>query len=40
MECGATRHLYVLVYHRPWRRWFRKTQVLRCWRCDLRLSEP
>jgi hypothetical protein len=33
-------HMYVVVYTRPWRRWFRKTNVLRCWHCDLRVIEP
>jgi hypothetical protein len=34
------RHLPVVTYRRPWRRWWRKTYSLRCWTCDLRIEEP
>jgi predicted amidophosphoribosyltransferase len=33
-------HLYTTVYTRPWRRCFRKTFWLRCWKCDLRIEDP
>jgi hypothetical protein len=36
---GEAKHLFIVVYHRPWRRFFRKTNVLRCWKCNLRISE-
>lgn len=40
MVCAVEEHLYCVVYYRPWYRWFRKTKVLRCWLCDLRVEEP
>jgi hypothetical protein len=43
-ECPAVAcygsHLDVVVFTHPLRRFFRKTYVLRCWRCDLRIMEP
>jgi hypothetical protein len=33
-------HLLVKVYHRPWYRLFRKTLVICCWKCDLRVPAP
>ena len=39
--CGpGGRHLLVMVYTRPWRRFFRKTNELRCWECDLIVRDP
>lgn len=29
-------HGYVVIYERPWRNFFRKVYVLRCWTCDFR----
>jgi hypothetical protein len=33
-------HALAITYRRPWRRLFRKQRVIRCWFCDLRVSEP
>ena len=32
-------HMYVVIFRRPWRRLWRKTNVLRCWHCDLEIAE-
>lgn len=44
MECEAVKkygdHLYTVVYRRSWRKFFRKTYVLRCWKCEIEIEEP
>jgi len=32
-------HRFDTIYRRPWWRAFRKTKMLRCYRCGLRLVE-
>lgn len=39
-DCDRFGHLLVVTYSRPWRRLFRIVHHLRCWDCDLRVTEP
>lgn len=39
--CGpGGKHLLITVYTRPWWNWFRKTNEIRCFECDLVIREP
>jgi hypothetical protein len=39
--CGPRgKHLTVTVYSRPWWNWFRKTNEIRCWECEVVIREP
>lgn len=40
MECVTCDHLLTIVYMRPLRRLWRKTFVVRCWYCDLKVIDP
>jgi len=39
--CGpGGKHLLVTTYSRPWRRFFRKTYAIRCFECEVVLTDP
>lgn len=40
-QCRDFGHIETLISVRPWRRLFRRTRVLVCWRCpDVWIEEP